>query len=67
MWDLLEGKALFSPVGPSKEGDYDDHIHLAQMTALMGLAPEHLLARGRRTSKFFHSNGSSPFTLVSCH
>ncbi|KAF2456385.1 protein kinase [Lineolata rhizophorae] len=57
LWDLLEGKALFSPVDTRKDGDYDDHIHLAQMTALMGPPPEYLLARGRRTSKFFYPNG----------
>ncbi|KAL2024218.1 hypothetical protein VTK56DRAFT_9374 [Thermocarpiscus australiensis] len=56
LWDLLEGKALFSPIDSRKSDDYDDQAHLAQMTALLGPPPEHLLNGGRRTHMFYHSN-----------
>ena len=54
LWDLLEGKNLFTAKGA---GDYDDQIHLAEMAALMGPPPKSLLSRGRRTKMFFHPSG----------
>lgn len=44
MWNLLEDVSLFDrPAG--KNGEYDAHVHLAQMVSLLGSPPETLIAR----------------------
>ena len=37
MWDLLEGIPLFRPAG--SDGEYDSHVHFAQMVAFLGEPP----------------------------
>jgi serine/threonine-protein kinase SRPK3 len=63
---MFEGEGLFDSVDAENDGEYD-HIHLAQVTALMGPPPKHLLARGQRTSKFFHFDGSSLRSRLAGH
>ncbi|KAM3503432.1 hypothetical protein MY11210_008716 [Beauveria gryllotalpidicola] len=44
MWNLLEDVSLFGrPAG--NDGEYDAHVHLAQMVSLIGDPPEELIAR----------------------
>ncbi|KAI1114156.1 kinase domain protein [Nemania sp. NC0429] len=46
MWNLLEDVHLFDrPVGA--DGQYDAHVHLAQMVGLLGDPPEHVI-KGER-------------------
>ncbi|EHK19632.1 uncharacterized protein TRIVIDRAFT_193504 [Trichoderma virens Gv29-8] len=46
MWNLLEDVSLFDrPAG--EDGEYDGHVHLAQMTSLLGEPPEELIKRER--------------------
>lgn len=46
MWNLLEDVSLFDrPAG--EDGEYDAHIHLAQMVTLLGDPPEELIQRER--------------------
>ncbi|KAF5707384.1 kinase domain-containing protein [Fusarium mundagurra] len=46
MWNLLEDISLFDrPAG--KDGEYDAHVHLAQMVSLLGDPPEELIKRER--------------------
>ncbi|KEZ41179.1 hypothetical protein SAPIO_CDS7259 [Scedosporium apiospermum] len=56
LWDLLQGKKLFDLVDPTT-GEYDDQRHLAQITSLLGKAPDDLLRQGQRTSMFYESDG----------
>jgi len=58
IWDLLEKKSLFPLL--DREGKYDDNVHIGYITALLGPPPSHLLARGKRTSRFYHSNCAAP-------
>ncbi|KAI9830512.1 MAG: hypothetical protein M1819_005470 [Sarea resinae] len=58
LWDLLENKPLFEAVDPL-ENEYDDLSHLAYITALLGPPPKELLARGKRASNFYNSEGCS--------
>ncbi|TWU70510.1 hypothetical protein ED733_000831 [Metarhizium rileyi] len=57
LWDLLEGKRLFNPKN-LHTSEYDDMLHLAQITALLGPAPEHMLAAGQRSSMFYKPDGT---------
>ena len=59
LWDLLEGKRLFEAIDPHNVDEYNDQKHLAYITALLGPPPKELLASGRRTSIFYHSDGDS--------
>ncbi|KAK1763214.1 dual specificity tyrosine-phosphorylation-regulated kinase 3 [Phialemonium atrogriseum] len=44
MWNLLEDISLFDrPAG--EDGEYDAHVHLAQMVSLLGDPPEELIKR----------------------
>ncbi|PMB71389.1 hypothetical protein BM221_001476 [Beauveria bassiana] len=52
IWDILEGKQLFYAVDPEHKA-YRRRAHLAEITALLGPPPKHLLTRGRLASKFF--------------
>jgi serine/threonine-protein kinase SRPK3 len=46
MWNLLEDVTLFDrPAG--EDGEYDAHVHLAQMVSLLGDPPEELIKRER--------------------
>jgi len=46
MWNLLEDISLFDrPAG--EDGEYDAHIHLAQMVSLLGDPPEKMIKRER--------------------
>ena len=57
LWDLLEGEKLFGAVNPNKDDEYDDQLHLAHITALLGPPPIELLVRGRRTPMFYQHDG----------
>lgn len=46
LWDLLEGRTLFSQV-LDQHGNYDAKAHLAEMIALLGPPPPKLIARYR--------------------
>ncbi|KAI0805371.1 kinase domain protein [Xylaria sp. FL0064] len=51
MWNLLEDVTLFEqPAG--EDGEYDAHVHLAQMISLLGDPPEELIERERLLSKY---------------
>lgn len=46
MWNLLEDVSLFDrPAG--EDGEYDAHVHLAQMVSLLGNPPDDLVKRER--------------------
>jgi hypothetical protein len=46
MWNLLEDVTLFDrPAG--EDGEYDAHVHLAQMVSLLGDPPDELIKRER--------------------
>ncbi|TPX14896.1 uncharacterized protein E0L32_005005 [Thyridium curvatum] len=46
LWNLLEDTSLFDrPAG--EDGEYDAHIHLAQIASLLGEPPEELIKRER--------------------
>lgn len=46
MWNMLEDASLFErPAG--EDGEYDAHVHLAQMIALLGDPPAELIKRER--------------------
>ncbi|RSL67614.1 hypothetical protein CEP53_002903 [Fusarium sp. AF-6] len=57
LWDLLQGKPLFNPATSNNPDEYDDHTHLGQITALIGLPPKDFLSRGQRTPMFYQNNG----------
>ncbi|KAF5611578.1 kinase domain protein [Fusarium subglutinans] len=46
MWNMLENTSLFENI-VDKDGDYDAHIHLAQIVSLLGEPPESLVKRER--------------------
>ncbi|KAH8713996.1 Serine/threonine-protein kinase SRPK [Beauveria bassiana] len=58
MWDLLEGKRLFDPIDKRISDRYDDSVHLAQLTGLLGPPPHDMLRSGQRTSMFYEPNGN---------
>lgn len=50
MWNLLEDVSLFDrPAG--EDGEYDAHVHLAQMVSLLGEPPPALIAREKLLRK----------------
>ncbi|GAW18733.1 hypothetical protein ANO14919_082150 [Xylariales sp. No.14919] len=56
VWDIFEGGHLF--FGHDPEFDtYRSRAHLADMIALLGQPPQHLLSRGNLSSKFFSDKG----------
>ncbi|KXS93469.1 hypothetical protein AC578_9220 [Pseudocercospora eumusae] len=57
LWDLLEGRKLFNVIHPSQNDDYDEHLHLAYITSLLGSPPSELTS-ARRAHMFYDSNGS---------
>ncbi|KAM3426507.1 hypothetical protein MY4824_009939 [Beauveria thailandica] len=58
MWDLLQGKRLFNPIDKRISDEYDDSIHLAQLTSLLGPPPPEMLHSGQRTSMFYKPDGN---------
>ncbi|KAL9609834.1 MAG: hypothetical protein Q9167_005422 [Letrouitia subvulpina] len=60
IWDLFEGKHLFSGRDP-KERRYMTRAHLAEMVALMGTPPPELLRKGKRAAEFFDENSKNRF------
>ncbi len=58
LWALLEGKELFHAADRTPESDFDEHSHLAYITALLGHPPQKLLDAGRRTSLFYRPDGT---------
>ncbi|KAF5543910.1 kinase domain-containing protein [Fusarium mexicanum] len=46
MWNMLENTRLFENI-VDEDGDYDAHIHLAQIVSLLGEPPEALVNRER--------------------
>ncbi|EXJ77710.1 hypothetical protein A1O3_09939 [Capronia epimyces CBS 606.96] len=64
IWELAEGKVLFDGC-PTPSAPYSAHSHLAQMQALFGPMPKHLLRRSTNAAKYFDSDGNplskSPF------
>ncbi|QPH01212.1 hypothetical protein C2857_005411 [Epichloe festucae Fl1] len=58
LWELLEGKRLFNPFESQNGNEYDDMLHLAQLTALLGPPPKHLSTAGRRSSMFYNPDGT---------
>lgn len=51
---MLENKVLFRAIDSQ---EYDDLLHLAYITALLGPPPSDLLDLGKRTSMFYDSKG----------
>lgn len=50
MWNFLEDISLFDrPAG--EDGEYNAHVHLAQMVSLLGDPPEELIKREQLCSK----------------
>ncbi|KAF1843572.1 kinase-like protein [Cucurbitaria berberidis CBS 394.84] len=54
LWDLFGKRSLFREL--YIEANYDDRLHLACITALLGPPPSTLLQRGKRTSLFYDLN-----------
>ncbi|KAE8151541.1 kinase-like domain-containing protein [Aspergillus avenaceus] len=57
LWDLLEGRKLFKDVDPVQVQEYSESGHLSHITALLGPAPDALLSNGRRTGRFYTTDG----------
>ncbi|EMF09309.1 protein kinase [Sphaerulina musiva SO2202] len=56
LWDLLEGDWLFQ-VATKGTHEYDDSLHIAHITALLGPKPDTFPA-GQRTAMFYNPNGN---------
>ncbi|KAL2068572.1 hypothetical protein VTL71DRAFT_14909 [Oculimacula yallundae] len=56
VWDLFEGKHLFTDRLPSRDASAPAHI--ARMIALLGLPPTDLLKRGQFSKLFFNQDGN---------
>ncbi|POS74234.1 protein kinase [Diaporthe helianthi] len=55
IWDLLEGKRLFST---KMDGVVNDEQHLAEMVSLMGNPPPEFLQRSETCARFFDDMGN---------
>jgi serine/threonine-protein kinase SRPK3 len=55
VWDLFEGKHLFTERLPSRDASAPAHI--AKMIALLGPVPKYLLERGQFSELFFDQDG----------
>ena len=62
VWDLFEGKHLFTDRLPSRDASAPAHI--AKMIALLGLPPTDLLKRGQFSKLFFNQDGGQLGNLV---
>ncbi|PIA99024.1 putative serine/threonine-protein kinase sky1 [Cercospora beticola] len=56
IWDLFEGRHLFSVRGPN--GDRLSRYHLAEMVAILGLPPVEYLQRTPTSWKYFDDDGN---------
>lgn len=56
IWDLFEGKRLFTERLPSREES--EAAHLARMVALLGPPPLDLVKRGSKSWRYFDENGN---------
>ncbi|EME38582.1 hypothetical protein DOTSEDRAFT_181838 [Dothistroma septosporum NZE10] len=56
IWDLFEGRHLFSARGPN--GDQMSEYHLAEMVAILGLPPVDYLRRTQTSWDYFNHDGS---------
>ncbi|KPM35260.1 hypothetical protein AK830_g11315 [Neonectria ditissima] len=56
IWELAEGKLLFDGMWTSK-GPYTPEAHLAQITAVFGGMPKHLLDRSKNRDRYFDADG----------
>ncbi|KAF4495324.1 CMGC SRPK kinase [Fusarium agapanthi] len=57
LWDLLENKSHFNPGTLGDGTGHGDLTHLAQITALLGHAPQDLLKKGRRSALIYQEHG----------
>lgn len=58
IWDLFEGRHLFSGQDPAPDkGYYTTRAHLAEVVGLLGPPPADLLKRGSRSKEFFDEDG----------
>ena len=68
MWNLLEDISLFErPAGA--DGEYDGHVHLAQMVSLLGNPPPAIMmfcARCLRATSLRRSQPKIPLYQQSC-
>ena len=55
MWDLLQGRPLFTATDENHA--YDFSAHLAEMISFLGAPPPDLLKRGQRTARYFDGEG----------
>jgi serine/threonine-protein kinase SRPK3 len=58
VWDLFEGKHLFTERLPNRDASAPAHI--ARMIALLGPPPKDLLKRGQFSGLFFDVEGEWP-------
>ncbi|KAF2215924.1 hypothetical protein CERZMDRAFT_109760 [Cercospora zeae-maydis SCOH1-5] len=56
IWDLFEGRHLFSARGPN--GDQLSEYHLAEMVAMLGLPPAEYLQRTQTSWQYFNNDGA---------
>ncbi|PPJ56168.1 hypothetical protein CBER1_09086 [Cercospora berteroae] len=56
IWDLFEGRHLFSARGPA--GDQLSEYHLAEMVAVLGLPPIEYLRRTQTSWEYFNDDGT---------
>jgi serine/threonine protein kinase len=56
IWDLFEGKHMFSGNDPDGKG-YSTRAHLAEVIGILGPPPLDLIKRGARSSEFFDKEG----------
>ncbi|KAK3300567.1 serine protein kinase Sky1 [Chaetomium fimeti] len=63
LWELAEGQLLFDGSW-TPTAAYSADAHLAQMTAILGEMPNSLLARSKRGSQYFNSEGMVSFTIT---
>ncbi|KFG77760.1 hypothetical protein MANI_025646 [Metarhizium anisopliae] len=57
IWDLLEGRRLLDPIDKRMGEEYDERVHIAQLTGLLGPPPNDMLSSGQRTSIFYTPDG----------
>lgn len=62
IWDLFEGRHLFSGQDPDGNG-YSTRAHLAEVMALLGPPPLDLIKKGVRSREFFTKEGTH-YTLL---
>ncbi|KAF5128589.1 putative serine/threonine-protein kinase clkA [Metarhizium anisopliae] len=53
IWDLLEGRRLLDSIDERIGEEYDERVHIAQLTGLLGPPSDDILSSGQRTSIFY--------------